>query len=157
MDFCWRAHTRQSRLGLSTALRRESQNFVDSCLVHHFSFHEKNSYPGNLSEKQKRLSSVKLSVMKACNGVPSHIKETYLVPGLLVDITKSDQTVELGGQVVGDGLRRMMEGRTTTRRLRCFRLLPRFLTAGLFLWRGATSIVYRRPTLTRSEWCFLIP
>lgn len=55
---------------------------------------------------------MRLALFKASIGTLASTEEIYPVSGLHVGFAKKKQTALLSGLLVGDGLRRMMEGRT---------------------------------------------
>lgn len=48
-------------------------------------------------------------LLKACNALLSHIEDRYLVPSLHLDLSQKEQTVQLNGMLIEDGLRGVME------------------------------------------------
>lgn len=49
------------------------------------------------AEKQRRLSSLKISLSKARGGILANVEERYAWPGLHLDFAKSEKTAQLNG------------------------------------------------------------
>lgn len=44
------------------------------------------------AEKQRNLSSLRISLLKACNGILAHVEEKYALSGLQVSFAKNERT-----------------------------------------------------------------
>lgn len=73
--------------------------------------HETCSHRVRPPGKHKRLSSVRLSLPKACSGIPPPTEGKYPVSGLHVAFAENKQTAQLYGLLRGKRLQGMMEGR----------------------------------------------
>lgn len=84
---------------------------LKTCLVQYLSSDEIYSHPCGPNGKRKRLSSVRMALLRACNAILAHVEEKYALPGLHVDFAKTGKTTQLNGLFTADGLRGMLEGK----------------------------------------------
>lgn len=70
------------------------------------------SHSFGLAAKQRKLSSLKRSVLRAHTGILAQAEERYVLLGLHVSFAKQ-KTAHLNGLFTGDGLREMLKGRAT--------------------------------------------
>lgn len=69
------------------------------CLIQEVFSNEICSHGRGLFEEQKRLSSVRLLLLKACGSIPAHIEENYRVPGLHVYFSVKATAAQLKASV----------------------------------------------------------
>lgn len=94
------------------------------------------SHAGGPPGKKKRLSPVKLSLIKACSGIPAHIEEKYMVPGLHVIFARTEATAQLICLSTKDGLRGTIEKRNYYAADLVFQFAAGFTDRSLGLWEG---------------------
>lgn len=80
-------------------------------LVQSLSFDEIYSYSGGSAGKWKRLSLVRLPLLKACSARLPDIEKKSSVPDLEVNFAKKEQTAQIDGLLTRAALRGAMEGR----------------------------------------------
>lgn len=80
-----------------------------NCLVAYLSSENVCSHPTGPSEKQKRLSLRKLSLLKARASILAYIEEKHAPPGFHVSFAEREEAAQLEGLFTRDRLREMLK------------------------------------------------
>lgn len=95
---------------LQTLHSRVSRH-LKSYLIEYLSCNDEYGHLLVLTGKWRRLSSLAISLSKACNGILAQVEEKYNLPGLHVNFAKEKEAAQLKGLLTEDGLRGMSEER----------------------------------------------
>lgn len=64
---------------------------LENCLIQHLSSHDDYSHPDKPSGRQKRLSLLNMSLLRACNDILVHIEEQCALLGLHLNFAKREK------------------------------------------------------------------
>lgn len=76
---------------------------LKSSFIQNFLYGDVFSRPLTLAEKRRKLSSLKISSLKARKEVPVHVVQQYALPGLHLNAAKKHKTAQLNGSLTGEG------------------------------------------------------
>lgn len=81
------------------------------CLTQYLSCNDVHIHSLGLAGKQRKVRLLKMSPLKAWNGILIDVKENHALPGLHVSFADKEKIAEMNGLCTGDGLQEMLEGR----------------------------------------------
>lgn len=96
-----------STLRLLYKLRLGASRLLTPCLVQNLSSKKTYRHALGLAGKRRRLGSVSLQLLQACNAVLAHTEEEHPVPVLHVAFAKKERTAQLDGLFTGGRLQGM--------------------------------------------------
>lgn len=92
-------------------LQLETSILLKTYLVQYLLCDDVHSHPLEPDGKQRKLSMLKMSLLKACNGFSALFEEDYALPGFFLNFSKKEKTAQPKCMFTGVGLRWMSEGR----------------------------------------------
>lgn len=107
------------------------------CLFQYLLSDSVHSHRAGRAEKRKRLSSVRLMLLKRRDAVFARIEENYPVPGLCMDFATKEQTAKLIGLLTREGKRRKLEKKRYYSADTVVPFPAPFIDTAWALWRGA--------------------
>lgn len=84
---------------------------LKSCFIHYLSRDDVYSQPLVPAGKRRKLRSLKISLLGACNGILAHAEQRYSLLGPHVNLAEKDRAAKLSGLVTEGELEGMLEGK----------------------------------------------
>ena len=90
-------------LGISKLLK--------TCTIQLLSSDDLYTHPTKNSRQQRKFSSIKNKVLRSCNALLAAIEAQFPIPGVHVDYSKKESSVQLNGFFTHDGIKGMLEAK----------------------------------------------